>query len=466
MNKISSDKPIVVHVVDSGIRDILWRIFLSVELANEGITSVFGTGQRFDKFMNNSSNTLVFGRLPRNEGFSGLNDPLLDLAKKNNTSFLYLHDEGGYYSKSVYRGSVIRSHILQCALDTTVKKIFFWGELQKRIASKVITNKKVRDKFVVVGAPRFDLFHKPYVDIINKMNDATEKNLNFQKYILVCTRGGGINRAKNHPSPLSDKIRNNIKFGTKSLIEVERLMFGKWAKQSIDAIMLIEAISYVSIKFPEESFVVRPHPGESLTFYEDAFDKYKNIKISNNSDLSLAIKSSKLVVGNDCTSGLEAILGGREFINFRPFGGFNEEFSVHGLNKLGQIVKDKKSLVSRVNASINSTLNTNKVTEKLHSQRHIVKNLYSPSIPTIREHIINYCNNSKHLGSYLFINGTIKQRIYSAIKKLIRKNEQYINLNYSHDEIKIIVDIMVEEKFINNDVRINYKDGVIVVSPS
>jgi surface carbohydrate biosynthesis protein len=458
--KVSSNKSIVIQVVDSGIRDILWRLLLSVELANEGITSVIGTGVRFSDWINSSNNTLIFGRLPRNKGCSGLGDPILNMIRKGNSNLYYLHDEGGYYSKSIYKGSVSRSHILQCASHPSVKKIFFWGHLQERIAKSVAP--LVKNKFVIIGAPRFDLYHKPYSDISNYLNDIDETNIKLEKYILICTRGGSINNSSSHPLPISKKARDNIKYGLSSDKEVERIMFGKWAKHSIDSVLMIKAISRLLIRFPDELFVIRPHPGEGKSLYEDAFDEYENVKIINNEDLAVAINSSKFIIANECTSGLEAIMAGREFINFRPSSCFLDEYAVHGLSRLGQIATDESSLIDLVDFNLRSQLKSS----KLHSQRHIVKNLYAASIPTIVDEVTDYCNKSEDIKSYVLLNGTIKYKIYNQVRRILgRESVKYRDLKLPNNYIAMLLTYICKNNFVKKNIDISYKDGAVIVSP-
>lgn len=463
--KVSSNKPIVLHVIDSGTRDILWRLLLSVELANKGITSVIGTGVRFTDWVKSSDNLLILGRLPSNKGCSGIDDPLLGMITNSNSSIYYLHDEGGYYSKSVYKGSVSRSHILQCATHPCVKKIFFWGRLQERIAKT--TAPHVKNKFVVLGAPRFDLYHKPYSDINKYMSNIDETNIKAEKSILICTRGGSINHSINHPLPIGKKARDNIRYGLSSSNEADRILFGKWAKQSIDSVLMIKAISRLIIRFPDELFIIRPHPGEDAFLYKEAFEGYENVNIINNEDLAVALNSCKFIIANDCTSGLEAIMAGREFINFRPSSQLYEEYAVHGLSRLGQIATDENSLIDLVDFNLRNKSKCN----NLASQKYIIKNLYSASIPGLVNEVSEFCNKADSAKSYVILDSSIKQKIYNLAKGILfrgfakfRKKHRDLKLP-NNNYITMISTYISNHDFVDNSVDISYKDGAIIVSP-
>jgi surface carbohydrate biosynthesis protein len=458
--KVSSNKPIVIQVIDTGARDILWRLLLSVELANEGITSVIGTGVRFHDWLTSSNNLLVLGRLPTNKGCSGLDDPILSNLSKRNSSLYYLHDEGGFYSKSIYKGSVSRSHILHCASHPSVKRIFFWGRLQERIARCAAP--QVKNKFIVVGAPRLDLYHKPYSDVVKHMSKIGNKNADLRKNILICTRGGSINKSDNSYSQIGKFARNNIRFGLDSTKDADRILFGKWAKQSIDAVLMIKAISCLLIKFPNELFVVRPHPGEDLSLYKNAFFEYENVKIINNDDLAVAINTSKFIIANDCTSGLEAIMSGREFINYRPSSCVLEDYAVHGLSRLGQVATDESSLIELVDLNLRNKLNLS----KLDSQKYIIKNVYSTSIPTIVGEVADYCAKLNNVKSYVLINGTIKHKIYNLVRHILRrKSVKYRNIKIPNNYISMISIYLSENDFVDKGFDISYKNGALIVSP-
>lgn len=461
--KLNSKNPIIFHFIDNSKRDLYWRLHLAAQLSKQGLTSVIGKSVNLQEWVSSSRNTIILGRLASNEGFSGHGDPILRLLERRNSNIIYFHDEGGFYSRSTYLGSLERSHILRYAYHPKILKIGFWGAFQKRIADKHWPDQRI--KYEVVGSPRFDIYHDPYKKVLETVS-RKKCQQKERDYILIVTRGSSINPSGINPPALGNRMRELNSYGFKSELEVSAVLFGKWAKQSLDAVMMIKAISSLALHFPNEVFIIRPHPGENALFYSDAFNNYKNVKVEAKGDLGLYLNYAKLVIGNDCTSGFEAMLAGKPFINYRPFRDRLEQYSVYGLSKVGFIVNDEDQLLAEAERSVDST-DYLKIQNKKNKrkQRNIIENIELPSIPRIIELLKSEIGKLKIKRSYVNIKTTTSKGLFRKIRYLLSpRQHDHFKLEFSHQQLGEVWESIKEEKIAFDDAKLILSHDYIVVS--
>jgi len=87
-----------------------------------------------------------------------------------------------------------------------------------------------------------------------------------------------------------------------------------------------EMLSYVMRNNPNQNFVLRPHPTESLEFYRNAFHEFDNILISNEFSAVEWISRCSLLIQNGCTTSVEAYFLEKPVIDYYPF------ISSHGVD--------------------------------------------------------------------------------------------------------------------------------------
>ncbi len=74
----------------------------------------------------------------------------------------------------------------------------------------------------------------------------------------------------------------------------------------------------MAARFPDINFVLRPHPDENTTVYNNAFDGIHNLHVVGAGSVHPWIKASLAVIHHDCTTGLEAVMAGKPTISFVP----------------------------------------------------------------------------------------------------------------------------------------------------
>lgn len=337
---------IVLQSVDSPRRDMEWRLFMAAKLAEKGIASVIGSKAAIRAIHARSKNCVFLGRLDSNTGRTKHDKKYLKEMEDKGTAMFFLHDEGGLYYKGEYEEWVRRIYPEEYFGNEVFKKILFWGEAQQKFFLK----SPYKDKFKVTGFPRFDLC-KPEFDSIDKAKVST-LNEKYGDFILICGRFAAVNMVADDPSSLGKRSFDIREEGgaleTKTKEDVLRSMFGAWEKVSLEFSQFVPAVARLALDFPELNFVVRPHPAERESFYEDAFVHFDNIYIDKSGDVRPYIRACKAVVHSECTTGLEADINCKPNINFRPCADqkLPQKYEVAGASDIGIIVKNYNELQS------------------------------------------------------------------------------------------------------------------------
>lgn len=335
---------IVLHSIDSPRRELEWRLFLAIKLAEKGFTSIIGSKTEIEYIHETSENCIFLGRLNSVTGRYESDRRYLQSMKKNSTSLFYLHDEGGFYFQGEYDEAVKKVYPEEYFDSEVFKKIFFWGARQKQ----VFMDHPQKSKFLVTGSPRFDLLKPEFAHIdTDKVADLKEQ---YGGFVLVCTRFGAVNRVPDEPTTLSKRsfdIRVEggalQKFSEDEILET---MFKAWEKISFEFTHFVPALARIAKEFPGINFVIRPHPAERTSFYSDSFSHFKNVFVDKSGDVRPYIRASEVVIHSECTTGVEAEIAGKPNINFRPCKKIEkyEGFSVAGVNNVGICCNDYQSL--------------------------------------------------------------------------------------------------------------------------
>jgi hypothetical protein len=93
--------------------------------------------------------------------------------------------------------------------------------------------------------------------------------------------------------------------------------------------------------------IVRPHPSESLTFYQKALSFAANIFVRREGNVLNWIRFADVVMHTNCTTGVEAVLAGRPVINFRPSGPERQDVEV--ACEAGVCVRSVPEVLAKIN---------------------------------------------------------------------------------------------------------------------
>lgn len=179
-------------------------------------------------------------------------------------------------------------------LLTDVTHEYCWGKFQEETI--INSYPQFREKCYIVGNPRFDLLKEKFNSLYKDSSDKIQEN--YGDFILINTRFSLYN---DFTGLRNNKLNPRIQ-DMKNLLESFLIMITELAKE-----------------FPALNIVIRPHPGENFSTYEQQFSNYRNIHVIHEGNVINWILASRIVIHNGCTTGIEAFLLRKPVIAYLPF---------------------------------------------------------------------------------------------------------------------------------------------------
>lgn len=272
--------------IESTRRELDYKINLARLFCNEGLDVVLGNPLFIRdelKYKNYKAIFIEKGANPEPSYYKSLLEKGI---------FLYdLSDEGA--TKPVY------SINYQPAIDSLkcMRNIFLWGEAQKCDLLDRNPDKELAQKYNIIGSPAFDLCVEKYKTFHKGL---TPKELP-KSYILVNTNFGCYQ---------SYTIREHLDACTTISPSSIQHISDSFEKEKKQFPVFKEWLCYIIESFPNQIFLIRPHPTEILENYEKEFGKYKNVIVSKEGNANQLIASAKLVLHKDCSTAMQSYLMG------------------------------------------------------------------------------------------------------------------------------------------------------------
>jgi surface carbohydrate biosynthesis protein len=327
-------KKIILLPIESFSRDSLSRVYLANKLCenNSEIKVIIGHPEiLLNVFLPAIKNAIWLGRFISLTGDTKADDKLNTILKKHNCKMFFLHDEGAFYADDNYDEALKMLHCPKLLNKEHVKYVLVWGEYQKKYLGRLIDPRKI----LVSGMYRFDLL---------KLDNSHFKNTKSKygkEYTLINTRFPESNLLKGEIGIFEKRTLQHYLSSQYTKEHALEDMFKVWSviNESFSA-FVYAVFKLVSIN-KETLFVIRPHPVESLKFYQEAFGFFENVIIDNEVDICEHIRYSNLVIHNQCTTGVESIISGKPTINFIP----TQRKNIVGTSNSGLIVSNYEELL-------------------------------------------------------------------------------------------------------------------------
>ena len=225
--------------------------------------------------------------------------------KSSEVNVFLLEEEGGVFSGSTqeeWQDRLIQRFDLS-VLNKSYR-IFAWGNWQAR----AYQSEKPYANISITGSPSFDVLQRKYAKVLH---DFDKKQTNKLKdYILINTRFSTSNGLRPIKWFLSDAAPVNNVSGEKLADEIIND-----GTMQYHMTALVKKLSY---DLPEETFVIRPHPAEDPSFYEEIFKFTKNVFIIPDGDVSSWIRRCKTLIHFGCTTAIQADIFGIDIITYNP----------------------------------------------------------------------------------------------------------------------------------------------------
>ena len=181
------------------------------------------------------------------------------------------------------------------------KKVFFWGELQKKEFINALGENHSSD-LIVTGSPRAD-----HWELIRRNLEKIHHNYIDKKCILIATSFGKENHAlgkDGHYNLLKDVA--GLKYGAndnesfhnhfQSLLDLGNFVLPYYKKLVVE----------LAKNLPHEKIILRPHPSENLDTWKELTKEFDNIEVNVQGTIIEWINKAKLLIQYGSSSAIQA----------------------------------------------------------------------------------------------------------------------------------------------------------------
>lgn len=283
----------VLIPVETKTRELSAKLFLSTVLADRG----------YDVYLGNKIQHTALDKIDPDVYFETSakdHEDRFEMLQENGIKTLVLETEGSAFSGAGEFTKLLGSETLRrtdcyCA----------WGAVAKEAVETVNSNTRVE----LTGNPRFDLLQKPhrmfYSDIANQLQQE------YGEFILFNTNFS-ISNGENPASYTLSNVKNDSseKEYISEVLKKQTKIFGEF----------LRLIAETAEEFPDRNIIVRPHPGENPSFYENGLYAHDNIFVEKRLEVRPWIMAAKAVVHNSCTTGVTSALLDTPVLAYVPDG--------------------------------------------------------------------------------------------------------------------------------------------------
>ncbi len=309
--KLKRDIPTVLFPIETLTREFDSKLVMALALAAQGCRTIVGHKESMKAIGGSSTGVVWQGKsLFRAKSSNHLADQLIG----NHSAIMFLHDEGGMHQVKAWPNHVLKTHRIEFLRKRNVNRVCVWGQRQKDVLSSYA--EELKDVIAVTGTPKFDLCLPDYAWVTAAKSE--EIRAKYGSFILVCTRFATAAHSAGQGDPFRRKMNPALwpqSLGQESLAD---LWFSKWQRDVHDFADFVVLTKELAVNFPQHTVVLRPHPSENLTFYQQAFASFKNVAVTRDESVLPWIRAAELVVHSNCTTGIEAVLAGRPVLNLLP----------------------------------------------------------------------------------------------------------------------------------------------------
>ena len=181
---------------------------------------------------------------------------------------------------------------------------YFFTRGMHDAANIIESYKNIEDKVIPSGNPRIDILRP-------ELNNFT---YNPDGPIVIMSRF-----SRSNPFSITRKhAEDNAtkKFNLKGNDEIFYRKYLKHCHNIFD--LFFPMVLKLVKKFPNKKFLVRPHPSEKISTWQELCDANDNLDLDKSLTAEIIASKSSLVIHNGCTTGLEAALIGIPVISYMP----------------------------------------------------------------------------------------------------------------------------------------------------
>ncbi len=277
---------IPLEIID---REIDGGCLLALEAVKRGWKVIIGSQREITKSIESNEIGVYF--------LKSITPGQINLQKRilNSGSLIFCQDAEGL----LQRPGKSRLRFSEESLSCT-QKVFFWGNQQKADFINTFGN-KYESICLVTGSPRAD-----HWELISRLNDK-HKMCSEKKFILIATSFGNENHALGKAGQYNlSADEAGLKYGANT-VENFNKYFQDMYKLGFFLIPYYQKlIKDLSQKFPDENFILRPHPSENPDVWKDIITPLPNVVLRNDGSIIDWLNKSKVLIHNGSTCAFQS----------------------------------------------------------------------------------------------------------------------------------------------------------------
>jgi len=272
----------------------------------------------------------------------------------------------------------------------------------------------------ITGNPRGDVMRRElwgyYAEEIEQIRER------FGTFVLINTNFGW----SNHFLPKFNQTREDATDPfIANLIEHRAVVFEAFKQM----------IPVLSEELPEKTILIRPHPIESHTPWDQIAEKFKNVSVCNEGNVIPWLLAADALIHNSCTTAVEGFILERPVLAFEPQE--PENFEAELPNALSTRVSSVGELVSSLRSILAGDFSVRDMDEKRHRlENHITAldgPLASERIVEVLEQLGYAERQPKPSGVAPFLIGSAHTKLRTAVKRVNMKRRGHRNSIEYHD---------------------------------
>lgn len=307
-------------------RELDSRLLVGLELAQRGHRVFLGEKNRINQITKERRGGIYFAK-----SGSTIDLSFFKTLKSFGHKITVLDEEAIIHQNETAH---IKSRLNRESIDM-VDTFFSWGPYDQEVATKTFPD--LASRFLITGNPRIDLLRKELRDYFDQ--SASRLNAEHGGFILIPSSFAMCNH---HTEP-GARIEWRRKMG---MIETEKdVAFYQAYVDHFERIFraFLEDLPKLAKAFPDELFIVRPHPSENRAAWEKAFVGMDNIKVIAEGPIVPWLCATKLVIHNGCTTAIESFLLDKPVIAYRPH--TSDTYDLDVPNSISMEALDYKGLI-------------------------------------------------------------------------------------------------------------------------
>jgi len=379
---------------------------------------------------------------------------------KSNGFQIVVHDEEGLVQRNDedYLNNRVRFETLNY-----IDLYFCWGEKQKNLVSKAVSEYSANTKLCVSGHPRFDLLRKPISNYNKADRNKIYEHYNYNNIILVNTKLAEYNHQGGEEAWINFLLSHDMIIDNKTLdlrkqqVKYKKLLLFKFQN----------LIKSLSLKFKSSLIVIRPHPSEDENTWIKFSNDLDNVVVTKKESIGYWLENSDVVIHSSCTTGLEGFVNDSPVISYMPIK--DDRFDEDLPNKVSIISTSEIDCVNTVENILGNEFNFKEYKSEgeiiLKEYIHNVSGDFSYHIIMNEIDDIYKVKNNNNKFPILkikiaFAKEKFKVWIIKNILKKFIKKYKYIDVNKRYnkdikiDEVRGKINLLKKSLNINRDIKV------------